>query len=387
MKEFSFIKTSLWTDETFRQMTPEQKLVMLYLLQGTQTNWCGIFKLNVSMMGFFLGLRDDNVQNAFQSFVKHFDSIIAFDSDTSEVAILNWGAMNLANMNDKSLAAAKKDLIGVESETLILGMITESKALRVVEFYTSGLNSIRATRRNLAKKCEDIISQHPLVTDCESGSSGQKEREREMKKEICPATAEPSTPQQSIAPQEKERCTDVPPPPGFDEIWNLYGHKQQKADAIKAYKAMKSQSDRDALLASIPAYLTFLSLPDNSWRQKKLLGAFIRGRMWEDDFGAQKAERPPDMSDGNRDLFDFVSKEFPNVQKLKWLTNEQFHIFTSRGAEMFGSNHTVYASPIALKKYIRESFSELNSNSFKRSQYQDVYSYLCEDLKKRIYPK
>lgn len=198
-----------------------------------------------------------------------------------------------------------------------------------------------------------------------------------------PATAEQPPP----ATQEKEKCTDVPPPPGFDEIWNLYGHKQQKADAIKAYKAMKSQADKDALTEAVPAYLTFLSLPDNSWRQKKLLGAFIRGRMWEDDFAAKKVEQPTDMSAGNGSLYDFVSKEFPNVQKMKWLTNEQFEIFDTRGTEMFGGNYTIYASPIALKKHIRDSFSELNSNSFKRSQYQDVYSYLCEDLKKRIYPK
>lgn len=202
-------------------------------------------------------------------------------------------------------------------------------------------------------------------------------------KQNSPATAE----QPPSATQEKEKCTDVPPPPGFDEIWNLYGHKQQKADAIKAYKAMKSQADKNALTEAIPAYLAFLSLPGNSWRQKKLLGAFIRGRMWEDDFAAKKVEHPVNMSDGNGSLYDFVSKEFPNVQKMKWLTNEQFEIFDTRGAEMFGGNYTIYASPIALKKHIRDSFSELNSNSFKRSQYQDVYSYLCEDIKKRIYPK
>lgn len=201
--------------------------------------------------------------------------------------------------------------------------------------------------------------------------------------QISPAIAEQPTP----AAQEKEKCTDVPPPPGFDEIWNLYGHKQQKADAIKAYKAMKSQADRDSLAEAIPAYLAFLALPDNSYRQKKLLGAFIRGRMWEDDFNVKKVEQPTGMSGENKSLYDFVSKEFPNIQKMKWLTNEQFDIFDSRGPEMFGSNHAIYASPIALKKHIRESFSELNSNSFKRSQYQDVYSYLCEDLKKRIYPK
>jgi len=370
-------------------MSPEQKLIMLYLLQGTQTNWCGIFKLNVSMMGFFLGLREDNVQNAFQAFLKQFSDLVSYDETTSEIAILNWGAMNIANMNGKSLGVAEKELRSVESDQLILKVITQSKASRIVEFYTSGLNSIRATRRNLAKKREAIISQHPDLTDCESDSSGQIENEieNEIEKIYSPAIAEQPTSTQAIATQEKEKCTDVPPPPGFDEIWNLYGHKQQKADAIKAYRAMKSQPDRDALVEAIPAYLTFLSLPDNSFRQKKLLGAFIRGRMWEDDFNARKVEQPTGMSAGNESLHGFVSKEFPNVQKLKWLTNEQFDVFDSRGAEMFGGNYTIYASPIAMKKHIRESFSELNSNSFKRSQYQDVYSYLCEDLKKRIYPK
>lgn len=181
MKEFSFIKTSLWVDESFRQMSPEQKLIMLYLLQGTQTNWCGIFKLNISMMGFFLGLRDDNVQNAFQSFLKHYHSLVRFDENTSEVAILNWGGMNLVNMNEKSLSAARRDLSMVESETLILGMITESKASKIVEFYTSGLNSMRATRRNLEQKRADIVSQPPQLTNCESGSYRQREIEKEKK--------------------------------------------------------------------------------------------------------------------------------------------------------------------------------------------------------------
>ncbi len=229
---------------------------------------------------------------------------------------------------------------------------------------------------------------HPLMNPPSSVDEPNRDISREISNsKNSPATAEHPTPPQAIATQERERCTDVPPPPGFDEIWNLYGHKQQKSDAIKAYKAMKSQADKDALTEAIPAYLAFLSLPGNSWRQKKLLGAFIRGRMWEDDFAAKKVEHPVNMSDGNGSLYDFVSKEFPNVQKMKWLTNEQFEIFDTRGAEMFGGNYTIYASPIALKKHIRDSFSELNSNSFKRSQYQDVYSYLCEDIKKRIYPK
>lgn len=181
MKEFSFIKTSLWVDESFRQMSPEQKLIMLYLLQGTQTNWCGVFKLNISMMGFFLGLREDNVSNAFQAFCKQFRSLVVYDENTSEVAILNWGAMNLVNMNEKSLSAARKDILGVESDALILEMIAASKASKIIEFYTSGLNSIRASRRNSEQLRESFVSQPPLLTDCESNSCRQREIERENK--------------------------------------------------------------------------------------------------------------------------------------------------------------------------------------------------------------
>lgn len=184
MKEFSFIKTSLWVDETFRQMSPEQKLIMLYLLQGTQTNWCGIFKLNVSMMGFFLGLREDNVQNAFQAFLKQFSDLVSYDETTSEIAILNWGAMNIANMNGKSLAIAEKELRTAESDALMLKMIENSKASAVVDFYTSGLNSVRATRRNLDKKRAGFVSQPPLVTDCESDSSGQIEIQIENERKV-----------------------------------------------------------------------------------------------------------------------------------------------------------------------------------------------------------
>lgn len=198
-----------------------------------------------------------------------------------------------------------------------------------------------------------------------------------------PANAEQPPP--PIAAEEK--CTDVPPPPGFDEVWSRYGHKQQRADAIKAYKALKLQSDRDALLAGIPAYLAMLALPENSWRKQKLLGAFIRGRMWEDDFSQVQQVVAVDISDDNRRLMEFTHSEFPNVSKMKWLTDDQFLVFKNKGPEMFGSNYAVHASPVQLKAHIRAAFSEINSNSFKRSQYQDVYSYLCEDLKKRIYGK
>jgi len=116
-------------------MSPEQKMIYLYLLTNPYTSNCGIFRLNFATMGFNLGIKEINIKTAFESFLLRFPGVIAFDEITKEVALLAWPKMQMGFFQQKSMLAAAKELEVVESLDLLRLMYQNSLSSRAKNLY------------------------------------------------------------------------------------------------------------------------------------------------------------------------------------------------------------------------------------------------------------
>jgi hypothetical protein len=73
-----------------------------------------------------------------------------------------------------------------------------------------------------------------------------------------------------------------PPDLSFDALWNLYNHKRNRPDAIKAYKKLeKKPDDLIKCFMAVPFYLEFLNRPQSPPQMH--LSTFINGRRYEDE--------------------------------------------------------------------------------------------------------
>lgn len=62
------INTKIWCDEWFENLTPEEKLIWIYLLTNQQTNMLGVYEISIRKMAFETGLSEDQVRDSFQVF-------------------------------------------------------------------------------------------------------------------------------------------------------------------------------------------------------------------------------------------------------------------------------------------------------------------------------
>lgn len=111
MAIFRKIHTSFWEDSFISELDPKAKLFYLYLLTNPRTKQCGIYEITIKQIAFDLGYSIDTVLK----YIKDFNSFgkIMYNTETSELAIKNWGKYNdnpspkVQNLIDKEIADVK----------------------------------------------------------------------------------------------------------------------------------------------------------------------------------------------------------------------------------------------------------------------------------------
>lgn len=120
--------TSNWTEDTILSMSPEQKLIFLYLHTSPFTTACGIFPIQPITMGFQIGLIQSPFSNALKGLCAAFPDYVAADWDTMEVALLQYPRQLLITANARAMAVVDKDIQQVRSQELLKAMIAKNSA-------------------------------------------------------------------------------------------------------------------------------------------------------------------------------------------------------------------------------------------------------------------
>lgn len=122
------ISTAIWTDDNILSMSPEQKLIFLYLHTSPYTSACGIFKLQPKTMGFQIGITSAPLESSLRGLCAAFPDFVAVDWHTMEVALLQYPRQLLITANARTLAICTKDIQNVQSQYLLRELIKRNSA-------------------------------------------------------------------------------------------------------------------------------------------------------------------------------------------------------------------------------------------------------------------
>lgn len=387
MKKYNFFRTDIWSDDSFLRMSPEQKLIMMYLLTCPYNNWCGIFKLSMATMGHFIGLKPNNIESAFFGFISHFSDLVQFDQATGEVAILNWAQISLLDAKPNTLKTAENEAKEVESEALITAMIEHTKSASLKSIYLNSLRSIRMQKMNNEHQlntvlngantevyCLPLIAPNDLNNNDMCRIRNRIEIEDIAHSEKCAADS----------PLDAKKETN-----GFDEFWNTYQNKVDKGKALKAFKHLNAKEKKDAI-AGIEKYNTYLKATRIT---KKYPATYLNAKSWENEYAISNESESElvDIPLTETEITDYenckawVNNHFANLSRMRFFTHSEFKKINERSPEVFGERWKFFTTERTLKEHIKSAFERLNLDSYQQRAYPSIYAFLQVDLKKRIY--
>lgn len=158
MNKYRFVPTSIWSDETFHNMMPHEKLFTLFLLTSSRTSMCGVWVLNLPDLAHFTGYHQGPIKTGWETYLRNYSELVAYDPNTKEVALLTWPKINLINANKRALSAASRDLENVQSIEL-LKLIIKANSSTLSKMYLEQLRRLQITRINEKKQLEMLDSE------------------------------------------------------------------------------------------------------------------------------------------------------------------------------------------------------------------------------------
>lgn len=141
---YRLVYTDFWTDpKVMEEMTPKDRFFYLYLLTNPSTTNCGIYLITKKQMAFELGYSIEDVNSLMDSFENSY-RLIAYNPETRELAIKNWGKYNLSRGGKPVVDCLMSELSKVKDKNLIRyieGGIT-NKAMKELyqSFYDTSAN-------------------------------------------------------------------------------------------------------------------------------------------------------------------------------------------------------------------------------------------------------
>lgn len=113
------VHVTFWQDEkVIEEMTPEDKLFYLYLITNPNTTQIGIYKITKKQIAFEIGYSIESVNALMDRFINHHKLII-YNSETRELAIMNWGKYNFPRAGTPIENCVRKQLKEIIDKDLI----------------------------------------------------------------------------------------------------------------------------------------------------------------------------------------------------------------------------------------------------------------------------
>lgn len=106
----------IWDDPKFRNLSPTEQRLALYLLSGPQTNRIGLFKFSIPRAADDLNLGIETLRKAFWNVCTTFNWM--FDADARVIYIPSWWRWN-SSVNTNILLGNLKDLSEIPSCALV----------------------------------------------------------------------------------------------------------------------------------------------------------------------------------------------------------------------------------------------------------------------------
>jgi len=88
MALYRTLQTKFWTDTFIQGLTPEQKLIYIYLITNPETTQTGIYEISLTTVSFHTGLKVPEIEEA----IRYFQSKkrVIYSQENNEIFIVNW---------------------------------------------------------------------------------------------------------------------------------------------------------------------------------------------------------------------------------------------------------------------------------------------------------
>ena len=158
MSKLRSVSTSFWSDPFIEELTPNQKLLFLYLITNSRTNMLGIYEASIKKISFETGLKIETVKND----LKEFERLKKVKYINNYVVLVNY--MKHQNYNTNM----KKSAIDIYNN-----LPNELKD-----------NKLNITKDNPLKGFESLLNHYGMVRKIEYEYEEEREEESESEYDV-----------------------------------------------------------------------------------------------------------------------------------------------------------------------------------------------------------
>jgi len=270
--KFRKIDPRMWTDEKFRRLEPDGKLLAIWLLTSSRVNRCGIVLWSPGLASEETGIHRNRIDTVCDTVCHTLNWV----QDTVSCAIFlkRWWKYNQPD-NEKALVGALTDLHDLPSHGLRESLILAAQ-------------DIKAELRHVYRSAIDTVCDTVSDTVCHTVCAQEKEKEQEKEQE-----------------QKQEKRDRPNRQTAFDVWWEHWPKKTAKQAAFKAYqKAIRiiksgdlehqpAENPDSTLLAFTDRYAAAVAKwPDDDKRFIPHPATWLNeGRFWDDPTTWERKEK------------------------------------------------------------------------------------------------
>ncbi len=261
MANYRSVYCEFWNDaKVSEEMTPEDRLFMLYLLTNPYTSQIGVYEISKKRISFELGYTQEVVNALMDRFI-NYHKLVKYNVETREIAVKNWGRYNFVRGGKPVLDLMNSELKKVKDKSLMQW---------VYESYVDSANSKGELNIPICELFENFLydpnEEDPFecaddanfnepshdTSDESYNETGAKRKikEKEKIKELKPIVH--ADDQKIISKTEQAENL-------FNELWALYPQKRGKGQVKQRQKLLLLEKGREELVRAINRYLAYVT--------------------------------------------------------------------------------------------------------------------------------
>lgn len=351
-------------------MSPEQKLIFLYLHTCPASTQCGIFKLPIKTAGFQLGYTTSPVESALRGLCAAFPDFVAWDATTGEVGLLQYPKQTLIEANNRVLSVVVNELKDVKSIYILRQMIAQNSAT-IGKMYLSRLRQIQM--ENLNKIGGENVNVIPCVELPQPTVIQLLEPEREIERE---------------KERDNVQIENLHLRSEFENFWEQFGYKKNRKKAASAFNRL-TKANQKLCVEMIPAYLANISATGTPQMHPT---TWINGERWNDDFtipaGGKKVVNtdaalkdgafPADIQPGYAAYISGMIEKFPALWKSECRVLSAGEWLHFQQPAHLNPAQRIHMTPEGAAKIRAAVHHTLNEKGFERAKYTRVYDAIIE---------
>ena len=158
MMKYRLVYTDFWNDPMVtEEMTPEERYFFLYLLTNPNTTHCGIYAITKKQIAFELGYSIEKVNILMDKFENRY-KLIAYNAETRELAIKNWGKYNLNRGGKPVMDCLSSELAKVKDKSLIEYILQNIDKTEIKELYQSFCSRKTSSERYVPRQVDNTYT-------------------------------------------------------------------------------------------------------------------------------------------------------------------------------------------------------------------------------------